>query len=177
MKSLFSACGGALLAAALATPAAAQVAGVYTGTAADGSGITFTVSTDPNNNDLALTSAGIGFSAPCKNSTYVFNNGWGFGLTADIVNRKVTYQAIDNYFVFDFSLTFASDGQTATGTITSYSPTLTALTDKPTKALFCVSPKQTLSLTLQPPTVRVNPGTKGPQQFNPLRRQVSQILR
>jgi hypothetical protein len=177
MKSLFKACGGIILAAALATPAAAQEAGIYAGTSADGVGIQFTVSTDPNTGDLALTSAGIGFSAPCKNSTDVLNTGWGFGLTADIVNSKVTYEAIDNYFVFDFSLTFSSDGQTATGTITSYSPTVTPLTDKPKKALFCVSPKQTMSLTLQPPTARVSPALKGPVQFDPLSRQVSQILR
>jgi len=165
MKSLFSACGGALLAAALATPAAAQEAGVYAGTSADGVGIQFTVGTDSGNGDLALTSAGIGFSAPCKNSTYVLNTGWGFGLTADIVNRKVKYVAIDNYFVFTFSLDFSADGQTATGTIISVSPTLSPVSNKPKKALICTSPKQTLSLTLQPASAKVSPGFKGPVQL------------
>jgi hypothetical protein len=177
MKILFTACGGAILLAALATPAAAQVAGTYAGTTADGVGLSFVVDTDTGNGDLALTSASIGFSAPCKNSTYVLNTGWGFGLTADIVHHKVTYEAIDNYFVFDFSLTFSSDGQTATGTITSYSPTLTPVTNKPKKSLYCESPTQTLSLTLQPPTARVSPPIRGPMQFSPLSRQISQILR
>jgi hypothetical protein len=165
MKSLFNVCGGAILAAALATPAAAQVAGVYAGTSADGVGIQFTVSTDPNTGDLALTSAGIGFSAPCKNSTYVLNTGWGFGLTADIANRKVSYVAIDNYFVFTFNLKFSSDGQSATGSITSVSPTVSPVSNKPNKALFCESPKQDMTLTLQPPSARVSPGFKGPVQL------------
>jgi hypothetical protein len=47
MKSMFNACGGALLAAALATPAAAQVAGTYAGTSADGVGIQFVVAPTP----------------------------------------------------------------------------------------------------------------------------------
>jgi len=165
MKSLFTACGGALLAAALATPAAAQVAGVYAGTSTDGVGIQFTVSTDSNNGDLALTSAGIGFSAPCKHSTYVFNSGWGFGLTADIVNKKVSYVAIDNYFVFTFNLTFSSDGQSATGEITSVAPTLTPVSNKPKKALICESPKQGMTLTLQPPSAKVSPALRGPVQL------------
>jgi hypothetical protein len=165
MKSLINACGGAILAAALATPAAAQVAGTYAGTTADGVGLSFVVGTDSNNGDLALTSAGINFTAPCKNSTYVLNTGWGFGLTADIVHHKVSYVAIDNYFVFTFSLDFSSDGQSATGTITSVSPTLTPVSNKPKKALFCESPKQGMTLTLQPPTARVSPGIKGPVQL------------
>lgn len=165
MKSMFNACGGALLAAALATPAAAQVAGTYAGTSADGVGIQFVVSTDSSNGDLALTSASIGFSAPCKKSTYVLNTGWGFGLTADIVNRRVSYVAIDNYFVFTFNLTFSSDGQSATGSITSVSPTVTPVSNKPKKALFCESPKQGMTLTLQPPTAKVSPGFKGPVQL------------
>lgn len=165
MKSLFKACGGIILAAALATPAAAQVAGTYAGTSADGVGINFTVGTDSSNGDLALTGAGIGFSAPCKNSTYVLNTGWGFGLTADIVNRKVKYVAIDNYFVFTFNLTFSADGQSATGEITSVSPTVTPVSNKPKKALFCELPKQGMTLTLQPASARVSPGIKGPVQL------------
>ena len=59
MKNLIGICGAAMIAAVIATPASAQVAGVYTGTSADGQNITFTVGTDTNTGDLALISAGI----------------------------------------------------------------------------------------------------------------------
>ncbi len=141
----------AALAAVLAGPAAAQVAGVYSGTSADGNGISFTVSTDTNTGVLAITSAGVGFTAPCHRSTYVLNTGWGWGPTNDIANHKVTSVNNGTYFDITFSLLFSNDGQSATGTITTISP---ALDNPPThvarNALYCVSPKQTLSLTLQP---------------------------
>jgi len=163
MKSLFNACGVALLATTLATPAAAQVAGTYSGTSADGSGLTFVVGTDSGNGNPAVTNATIFFSAPCKKSSYVLNTGWGFGLTADIVHHKVKYTAIDNYFVISFSLDFSGD--TATGTITSISPTLSPVSAKPKKALICESPSQSLSVSLPSEPARVNPVVKGPVQL------------
>jgi hypothetical protein len=62
----------------------AQVAGTYAGTATDGNGVKFVVETDTTTGELAVTSASIVFSAPCKNSTYVLNSGWGFATLADI---------------------------------------------------------------------------------------------
>jgi hypothetical protein len=149
-KNIINACGAAIIAAALATPAIAQVEGTYVGTSADGNGLTFIVGTDPNTGDLAVTSASIFFTAPCKNSTYVLNTGWGFGLNSDIKFRRVAISSNDNYFAFAITLDFASDGQSATGTITSTSPTLTPVGPRPTHALICTSPKQELALTLQP---------------------------
>jgi hypothetical protein len=149
-KNIINACGAAIIAAALATPAIAQVEGTYEGTSADGNGLTFVVGTDPNTGDLAVTSASVFFTAPCKNSTYVLNTGWGFGPTSDIKNRRASIISDDNYFSFKITLDFASDGQSATGTITSTSPTLTPVGPRPTHALICTSPKQALALTLQP---------------------------
>ena len=149
MKSMIGVCGAAMMAAAIATPAAAQVAGTYSGTSADGQSLTFVVATDPNTGELAVTSAGIYFSAPCRDSTYILNTGWGFGLAADIKKGTVRISEYDNYYHFAVTLTFASDGQSATGTIASTSPTLYPDSAKPTKALFCTSPEQALSLTLQ----------------------------
>jgi hypothetical protein len=150
MKRIINATGAAIIAAAIATPAMAQVAGTYAGTSADGNGLTFVVGTDPNTGDLAVTSASIFFSAPCKNSTYVLNTGWGFGLNSDIAtNGRVTISSNDNYFTFEIHLDFASDGQSATGTIVSTSPTLDPVGPRPTHALICTSPKQALTLTLQ----------------------------
>ena len=139
----------AALLLALAQPAAAQVAGVYTGTAADGSGVTFTVGTDPNTGALAVISVGIGFSAPCKNNTFVLQTGWGYNPNADISNGKVSWNYDFNYLSSAISLNFAGNGQSATGTITSISPTLYTVGPKPKKALFCSSPKQSLTVTLQ----------------------------
>lgn len=150
MRSLINVYSAAIVAAVIATPAAAQVVGTYQGTSTDGQGLTFVVGTDTNTGELAVTSATIFFSAPCKGSTYVLDTGWGFGLTDDIKKGKVSISATDNYFTFAVTLDFASDGQSATGTVTSISPTLEPVGKRPTKALICTSPKQDLTVTLQP---------------------------
>src|SRR5471032_1019850 len=150
MKTIINACGAAIIAAALATPAMAQVAGTYAGTSTDGNAVKFVVGTDSTTGEFAVTSASIVFSAPCKNSTYVLNTGWGFATLADINRaRSVVIAAHDNFFRFNIALDFASDGQSATGTILSTSPTLFPVGPKPTHALICTSPKQNLTLTLQ----------------------------
>jgi len=147
---ILSVYAAAIIAAAIATPASAQEIGTYTGTSADGQGLTFEVGTDPNNGDPQLINATIFFSAPCKNNSYVLDTGWGFGLSNDIVKRKVKFVTSDNYFTFTVDLTFATDGQTATGTIESVAPTLYKVGAHPKEALICTSPSQALSLTLQP---------------------------
>jgi hypothetical protein len=150
MKGIINVGGAAIIAAVLATPATAQEVGTYKGTSADGQSLTFVVGTDPNTGYPALTSAGLSFSAPCKNSTVVLTTAWGFGLMQDIIDRKTgQFSQTDSYFTFDLKLDFAADGQTATGTIRTYSPTLDPVGSKPTKALLCESPMQALSLTLQ----------------------------
>jgi len=152
MKTMMSLLATAVVAAAAATPAAAQVPGTYAGTTADGQDVSFVVATDPNTGAYALTSASINFVAPCKNQVYTLYTGWGFGLEADIVDRKVLATPSDNYFYFTINLTFAPDGQSAKGTLTSISPSLYSATSgaKPTTATLCESPKQALALTLQP---------------------------
>jgi hypothetical protein len=146
-----TACAAVGLAALMAGPAAAQVAGVYSGNSADGNGLSFTVATDSNTGALAVTSALVFFTAPCKGSTFVLNTGWGWGPTSDIADHKVTSVTDGTYFNITFSLKFAADGQSATGTIVSVSPALDNSAGPAKKALFCTSPKQTLSLALQPP--------------------------
>ena len=154
MKSLLSACGGVLLAAALATPASAQLQGTYTGTSADGQGLTFVVGTDPNNSEPEVTGASVGFSAPCKNSIYTLNEGEGWGPNADIVNHKVTTIFSFPGFYNKLTLKFSSNGQTATGTIESIAPYLNPANSPPKNSLFCESPKQTMSVTYSPSDVR-----------------------
>jgi hypothetical protein len=168
MKSMIPVCCAAILAAAVAAPAGAQVAGLYSGTSQDGQSVAFTVGTDPNNGSPALVSAGLNFSAPCKNSKYIFNSAWGFGLNADIASDgSVSFISEDNYFVFNVTLQFSSDGQSATGTIETITPTLYKEgVANPRKALLCTSPTQPLSVTLQPADVSRAPKVNQ-QQLRP----------
>jgi hypothetical protein len=119
--------------------------------------VSYVVSTDTATGNLALTSASIGYNAPCKGEAVSAGGGWGFGLTADIVKHKVTEITYGSDFNFFVKLTFAPDGQTATGTIESIVQTLYPTSTKATKSLFCEAPTQTLSLTLQPATAAKKP--------------------
>jgi hypothetical protein len=141
-------------------PAAAQVAGVYSGTSMDGNGITLDVSTDTGTGLLAVTGASIGFSALCSDGS-TLNSGWGYGLTQDILNRKVKNTTAGYYFTITFDVTFSRDGQSATGTISTVSPTLSPVGAKPKKALFCTSASQPLGLTLQADGAKVRPPVNG----------------
>jgi hypothetical protein len=165
------------LATSLAAPASAQVAGLYAGTSADGSGVQFTVSTDPSNGALAITSASVGFAAPCNDHVTTLYTGWGYGLNADIVNRHVKDLSAGSYFTISFNLAFSADGQSATGKIFSVSPTLSPVGPKPTRALICRSPTQAMSVTLQPPTARVAPVSHGATAYDRIGRPIGQIQR
>jgi len=150
---------GIILAAAaiaFSNPAAAQVAGTYAGTSADGSGIMLAVSTDTATGKLAVTSASIGFMTTCSDGS-TYNSGWGFGPTNDIVKHKVKSVNTNAYFTIIFDLTFATDGQSATGTISTVTPNLAPIGPKPTKAVVCKSPSQALNLTLQPAAIATHP--------------------
>jgi hypothetical protein len=162
MNRIFATLSLAIAAQAMAgaTPAAAQVAGVYSGTSLDGDGVSFTVATDTGTGKLAVTGAGIGFSALCSRGG-TLNTGWGYGLTQDITNRRVSNTTSGPYFTIIFSLLFSADGQSATGRVSTVSPTLDPVGAKPTRALFCRSKSQTLSVTLQPPTTHFNPPAQG----------------
>ena len=136
--------------AIIAGPATAQVAGTYSGTSADGNSVSFTVGTDPDTGDLALTSGSISFSDLCHDgSTFSGGFGFGFGPLADIVNRKVTSDGGGPYLTTDLNLTFSIDGQSAKGFITTVSPTLTPVGPHPRRALFCKAARQSMAVTLQ----------------------------
>ncbi|MEP6968420.1 MAG: hypothetical protein ABI906_10100, partial [Pseudomonadota bacterium] len=156
MTRLFTA---AALAMAVASPAAAQVAGVYSGTSADGDGVSFTVSSD-GSGGFAVTSATVFFGGLCKDTSPFFT-GWGYGLNQPIVNRKVSDSTANASFTINFNLTFSSDAQTATGAITSYGSTLSPIGPKPKKALICTSPKQAMGVSFQPGAARVSPPAGG----------------
>jgi hypothetical protein len=148
--------------AIVAGPAGAQVAGTYSGTMADGNPVSFTVGTDPDTGDLALTSASISFSDKCRDGS-TFSGGFGFGFSPlpDIVNRKVTSNGGGPYLTTDLTLTFSTDGQSATGSITTISPTLTPIGPEPSKALYCRAARQVMGVTLQSGSAKFPPPAKG----------------
>ncbi len=160
MNRLFAIAPAALAALSLASVAnAGAVAGTYTGTSADGNYVSFTVSVD-GNSVLALTSQSYNFSAMCNDGS-TLNTGWGLGY-----DTPITGSTVKNTFAFAdltnvVKLTFSGDGQSATGTIRSIGPSLTPIGPKPHKALFCKSPTQSLSVTLQPGAARVKPPAQG----------------
>jgi hypothetical protein len=168
MKTIIYACGAAIIAAALATPAMAQQevpSGTYAGTSADGNSVQFVVGTDSNTGLQAVTSELIFFTAPCANSTYVLNTGWGIGTVKDInANDRVTLDIDGGYYTFAIALHFDPETQTANGTVLSIGPTLYPVGRKPTRALICTSPTQNLSVTLQPSSAgaknELAPGTQ-----------------
>jgi hypothetical protein len=63
MKAIINVGGATIIAAMLATPAAAQEPGTYAGTSADGSPLSFTVTTDIQTGEAEVTSAQISYSA------------------------------------------------------------------------------------------------------------------
>jgi hypothetical protein len=150
----------AALVAANATPAAAQLAGTYSGTSLNGDYVSFTVATDTGTGKLAVMSANISFSALCGNGS-TLNTAWGYGMTQDIVKHRVKNITAGPYFTITFNLDFAAGGQSATGQVTSISPTLTPVGPAPKHALFCRSPSQTMSVTYQGAAAKFTPPANG----------------
>ena len=145
MTRLFA---SAALVAILATPAAAQQAGTYTGTSADGQNVYVIVGTDPYTNAPAIVGAGIYFNAACKgHSGTVLSSAWGYNPNTDLVGNQVTVNYDIPYIASSFTLTFNTNTNTATGTITTAAPNMYPAGVRPTKALYCLSKKQPLSLS------------------------------
>lgn len=161
MRHLFA---GLSLAAALAGSAAAQVAGSYTGTTADGNLVGFNVTTDPANGNLAVTTASINVTPLCSDGSAPFTGVFYF-LNQDIINRKVSNTGFASYFTTSFSLRFSADGQSATGTVTTVTSVLSPVGADPEKALFCRSARQAMGVSLQPPGVKIRPPANWPVRF------------
>jgi hypothetical protein len=135
-----------LCAMAWSTAGQAQTAGVYNGTSADGQPVTFTVGTD-GNGQLAIISAGISFSAPCKGGTMpTLDSAWGFGADSVIAHNKATMVAADPYFYITANFVFS--GSSVSGNIATRTPDLDPGNAPPKKADFCESPRQAYSATL-----------------------------
>ena len=140
------------LLSALAGAAFAQQAGTYSGTAADGSAISFTVGTDPSTGNLQVASANISFSDTCNPGSFTFQSSWGLGASGpDLTGSTGTY-ATNVAGYFDVMATLQFSGPNLTGTIENVAVNFVppATGSQPTKSAFCKSKKQKYTATLQP---------------------------
>lgn len=120
--------------------------------------------TDDGSGNLSITTGLVFFSDLCKDGS-LLTSGWQFGTNSPIVNHRVSDSSTSAYYTFDTDLKFSNDGQTATGMITSYGPTLSPVGPTPNKALFCKASRQPVGLSLQPPSARVKPPAGGAIMF------------
>ncbi len=140
---------GGLLCMALSTPAAAQVAGNYIGHTLDGEYVQFNVSPQSGTNALWVHDATIYIQAQCEKSRSTVSWGENYGVGATIVNGKANANtSFSPYFNIKFDLKFSADGQTASGSIRSIIPALDLKHIPATRALFCVSARQSFMVTL-----------------------------
>ena len=140
-----------LAGACLAGAASAQQAGTYSGTATDGTNISFTIGTDSATGALQVTAVGIGLSDTCNPGAFTYNTGWGLGGDGtDLNGSKGTYTSSFGYLYVAATLSFS--GTTLKGTVENATPTFVAPTSgtgEPKKAAYCSSKKQTYTATLQ----------------------------
>lgn len=132
----------------LSGAALAQANGNYSGTEANGAGISMTVATDTTTGLPEITGFSVGITGNCKPSGMV-STSWGFGPNVDIVNNKAKVALNFIYDDSQVSLAFGANN-TVSGTVQSVTPILLAVTKGfPRRALFCFSPKQSFTMTYQ----------------------------
>jgi hypothetical protein len=151
------------LAAALTTPAFAQVAGNYQGYSADGELVAFKVAPQRGATKLEIREAYVTLQARCEYSRISPNGVVIFAVDQAIDNGKVSAERA-NAAAFDiaFDLTFSGDGQSASGSIRSIIPGLDTSRLSAERALYCVSPTQPMQVTL------MSANAKPPAQLAPI---------
>jgi hypothetical protein len=158
ISKLICPCALALFLAGFAGTASAQKVGTYSGTADDGTFISFTV--DKDGATFRFTNGDVNFQAECANPSRVANEGWGFFLGQDIVAGVNDFHSGNDYYDTRGSMHFVND-KTIKGTVTSYTAVFVPGDDPPKKAQFCKSAKQGFTLKFQaaPKLQPVAPGT------------------
>jgi hypothetical protein len=145
----------AAFAAALLSPtqAAAQEAGTYNGTLANGYPISLTVAPAATKGEFQVTQTIIEYkSDACTPGKTTWTGYVGFGPNAVISNssKKVTlsYSSIEFYF----SGYAKFNGATATGAAVSYVPVFAAAKGAPTSSVFCAAKLQKFTAKLGAPS-------------------------
>ncbi|HWA92244.1 MAG TPA: hypothetical protein VG889_19555 [Rhizomicrobium sp.] len=145
-----------LIAVALACAAGsaqAQKVGTYSGTADDGTFISFSVDKNGTAGAFRFVNGDVNFQAQCTHPVRTANEGWGFFLGQDIVDGSNDFHSGNDYYDTRGSMHFTGP-KTIKGTITSVTAVFTPNGDPPTKAQFCKSAKQAFTLTLQTAPLR-----------------------
>jgi hypothetical protein len=141
----------AILGVVIPMNAWAQQVGVYNGTTADGDNVSFTVGLD-NNNDLAITGAGISFTATCAATGDIVNEDWGFGTDEVISGTRAPFAAGDEYFYIFAPGTVLFHGSQLTGHLNSRTAIFRTNTTPPGGAQYCISPTQSFTATFSGPS-------------------------
>jgi hypothetical protein len=130
----------------MAGTAQAQKVGTYSGTAEDGTFISFSV--DKPGASFRFVNGDVNFQAACTHPARIASEGWGFFLGQDIVAGSNPFHSGNDYYDTRGSMHFVNNN-TIKGTITSYTAVFVPGNDPPKKAQFCVSAKQNFTLTFQ----------------------------
>jgi hypothetical protein len=145
--------GIAGMACLISSAAMAQSAGTFAGTSLDGGTISLTVT--KVGSVFTVTTVNVNFQAACKKTGLTTNEGWGFFLGDDISSGSTDFTSNNDYYYITGSMHFA--GHTVIkGTITSYTAVFIPGVTPPAKSQFCVSAKQSFTLTKTAPG-RVQP--------------------
>ena len=143
-KTLFT-----IAALALCTGAAqAQKVGTYSGTAEDGTFISFSVDKNGTGGTFRFVNGDVNFQAACTNPARTASEGWGFFLGQDIVGGANAFHSGNDYYDTRGTMHFVGSN-TINGNITSYTAVFVPGNDPPKKAQFCKSDKQTFTLHFQ----------------------------
>ncbi len=127
----------------MAGTAQAQKVGTYSGTADDGTFISFSV-TKPGAS-FQFTNGDVNFQAACTNPARVASEGWGFFLGQNIVAGANPFHSGNDYYDTRGTMHFVNNN-TLSGTITSVTAVFVPGADPPVKAQFCKSAKQGFTL-------------------------------
>lgn len=130
-----------------ATGALAQLAGSYSGTSADNSNISLTVT--ESGGVFTVTNMNIGFVASCNIPGSTVSEGWGFFLGQPLVNGAANFVSHNDYY-YTFGKMHFSGNTVIKGVITSLTATFAPGSTPPIKSQFCKSPNQAFTLTKQP---------------------------
>lgn len=134
--------------ACFAGTADAQKVGTYSGTAADGTFISFSVDKNGTGGSFRFTNGDVNFEAKCTHPARTASEGWGFFMGQDIVAGANPFHSGNDYYDTRGTMKFAG-AHTLKGSITSVTAVFTPNGDPPTKAQFCKSAKQSFILTFQ----------------------------
>ena len=137
-----------VLTAGIVTGAHAQKVGTYSGTADDGTFISFQVDKGGTGGSFRFTNGDVNMQLHCTKPARTANEGWGFFLGTDIVGGSNDFQSGNDYYDTRGSLHFAGSN-TIKGTITSVTAVFVQGDNPPKKSQFCTSPKQSFTLTFQ----------------------------